>query len=367
MNRRLLIELGGAVGGAAAVGGIGLALLRRRDAEAWAAAIDAQRQALTPAAGSQAQRELIRYATLAASSNTQPWLFAVTPETMTIAPDLTRRCPVVDPDDHHLFASLGCAVENLVQAAPLVGLRATAEFNLAHGGSIGVRLEQGSSGGTALAAAIPRRQCTRTVYDSRPVPLSDLHALEAAVRENETEAMIITDRSAMDDILALIVEGNTRQIGDPAFVAELKQWIRFSYGDALASGDGLFAAASGNPVLPHAVGSFLFDFVFDAEAENTKATEQVRSSAGLAVFVSQADDNASRVEAGRAYQRFALTATSLGIRHAFLNQAVEVSDVRRRLADHLGIGERRPNFVVRFGYGPEMPMSLRRPVDDVLI
>jgi hypothetical protein len=26
-----------------------------------------------------------------------------------ILPDLSRRCPAVDPDDHHLFVSLGCA------------------------------------------------------------------------------------------------------------------------------------------------------------------------------------------------------------------------------------------------------------------
>lgn len=62
--------------------------------------------------------------TLAASShNTQPWKFAVEPGRIVILPDLSRRCPAVDPDDHHLFASLGCAAENLVLAAQAVGLQ----------------------------------------------------------------------------------------------------------------------------------------------------------------------------------------------------------------------------------------------------
>ncbi len=55
-------------------------------------------------------RELVRYATLAPSShNTQCWLFGAESGLITIRPDLTRRCPVVDPDDHHLYASLGCS------------------------------------------------------------------------------------------------------------------------------------------------------------------------------------------------------------------------------------------------------------------
>lgn len=75
--------------------------------------------------------ELIRYATLAPSShNTQCWKFALTSNVIgnanskgiVILPDLSRRCPAVDPDDHHVFISLGCATENLVQAALAHGL-----------------------------------------------------------------------------------------------------------------------------------------------------------------------------------------------------------------------------------------------------
>ena len=54
-------------------------------------------------------RELIRLATLAASShNTQPWRFQIEEGCIRIFPDYDRRCPVVDPDDAHLFKSLGC-------------------------------------------------------------------------------------------------------------------------------------------------------------------------------------------------------------------------------------------------------------------
>jgi len=77
-------------------------------------------------------------------------------------------------------------------------------------------------------------------------------------------------------------------------------------------------------------------------------------------------DPAHWVQAGRSYQRFALQATALGIKHAFVNQPVEVPVVRGQLASYLGIGDRRPDLVIRFGSAGEMPFSLRRSVDQVL-
>ena len=72
------------------------------------------------------------------------------------------------------------------------------------------------------------------------------------------------------------------------------------------------------------------------------------------------------MEAGRCYERFALQTTALGIRNAFLNQPVEVAALRPQFAGFLGIGARRPDLVVRFGRGPGMPRSLRRPVAAML-
>lgn len=70
------------------------------------------------------QQELVRYSTLAPSShNTQCWKFVPRDKLISIQPDYDRRCPAVDPDDHHLFVSLGCAAENLVQAASAIGFR----------------------------------------------------------------------------------------------------------------------------------------------------------------------------------------------------------------------------------------------------
>jgi hypothetical protein len=284
-----------------------------------------------------------------------------------ILPDLARRTPVVDPDDHHLFTSLGCATENLILAAGARGRPATPRFDPADGGAIVVEFTSGIAHASELFAAIPRRQSTRAEYDGRPLGTADLKLLSsAAAVVPGVDLILITERSQIDRVRDLVVAGNSAQMADAAFVAELKHWIRFNPRQALLAGDGLYSAASGNPTLPAWLGRRAFDLVFNAASENEKYARQLRGSAGVAVFVAEKSGPEHWVRAGRACQRFALQATALGLKHAFLNQPIEVAQLRPELAALVGMQGRRPDIVMRFGYGPALPYSPRRPVEAVL-
>lgn len=313
---------------------------------------------LDDAAGSQpteVQRELVRCATLAPSShNTQCWRFALAPQRITLLPDFTRRCPAVDPDDHHLYVSLGCAAENLAQAALAHGLMAQEAFD-AQRGAIGIALEPTQSSITPLFKAIAERQCTRGEYDGKPLSRDELAALQKAGSGDKVDLMLLTNRPALERVLDFVMQGNTAQMNDPAFVAELNAWIRFSSADAVRSGDGLYTASSGNPSVPAWLGSLMFRFFFTPKAENDKAAKQIRSAAGIAVFSARSADKAGWFEVGRCYERFALQAAALGIRNAMLNQPVEVAALRAPFAASVGIAGRRPDLVVRFGRGPKLP------------
>jgi hypothetical protein len=312
-------------------------------------------------------RELVRQATLAPSShNTQCWRFHIGERSLTIAPDPTRRCPVVDPDDHHIYVSLGCATENLAQAALAHGLQADARFN-EPSGTIAVDFDATRALASPLFRAIAERQCTRGDYDGQPLSSDELRHLEQAGTGDGVRVVLLTQRPAMGQVLDFVVAANTAQMNDPAFVAELKGWIRFGADEAARTGDGLFAGATGNPALPRWLGSLMMELFFTPKSENERYARQVRSSAGIAVFVSEASDRRHWIEAGRCYERFALQATALGIRNAFLNQPVEVGAIRPQLASALGLGARRIDLVVRFGRGSAMPLSMRRPVRDVLV
>lgn len=317
--------------------------------------------------GEALRRELVRYATLAPSShNTQCWKFRIEEKAISILPDLARRCPAVDPDDHHLFVSLGCAAENLMQAALANGLQGEASFDMAAGDVLKVALEPTKPVTSLLFQVIPERQSTRADYDGTSLSMQELAILEKAGTGKGVRVILLTEKAAMEQILAYVVQANTAQMNDPAFVQELKAWIRFNRDDAVQTGDGLFTGSTGNPSMPSWLGGLLFGMFFRPKSENDKYAKQVRSSAGIAVFVSEASDKAHWIEVGRCYERFALQSASMGIRNAFLNQPVEVAKLRPQFATYLGVGDLRPDLVVRFGRGPKMPPSLRRNVQAVL-
>ncbi|MGA2795281.1 MAG: Tat pathway signal protein [Roseiarcus sp.] len=367
-RRRLLLALAGA-GGIAALGGGAAFVMNARESSRYQDAVDATWRHSDSAdlALPSAARELVRYAVLAANShNTQPWRFRVSERSILVLPDSGRHLSAVDPDNHHLFASLGCATENLVQAASALGLRASATFDSAVG-AIRIDLDNAPPERTALFEAIPRRQSTRSVYDGRSVPPEHLRLLEAAGNGDGVQMLLFNERQRLEEILAYLLAANSAQMDDAAFIAELKSWIRFDYAEALETSDGLFAKASGNPTVPGWIGRLIFGLAVTKDGENRKYESQIRSSAGIAVFLSSKNEPASWSEAGRCAQRFALQATALQIRHAFINQPVEVAAVSGQFASYLGAGERRPDLVMRFGYGAELPRSLRRPVEQVIV
>ncbi len=363
MNRRqVLIGAGALTAGAAGAAAFGFS--RTGSMTDYAAAVAAARATLS-------ERpelvDLVRYATLAASGhNTQPWRFHLDEGRVVILPDFSRRTPVVDPDDHHLFVSLGCAVENLALAATARGRKGDLRFDPDGAGSVVFESGGAPPEHSILFEAIPKRQSTRADYDGRPVATADLEALAAAARIPGVDLILATDRQQIERVLDLVVTGNSAQMGDPAFVRELKDWLRFNPHQARETGDGLLSAASGNPTAPTWLGGLMFDLVFRAGSENDKYARQLRSSAGVAIFVSERDDRDHWMRSGRACQRFALQATALGLKHAFVNQPVEVAALRPKLASLVGMPGRRPDIVMRFGYGPTLPFLPRRPVAAVL-
>jgi nitroreductase len=353
------------LGGAAAIGAGAAALAWRRDAGRYAHLAAATWRG--PVAAPPLPLELVRCATLAPNShNTQPWRFAMAEDAVRILPDAARRTPAVDPDDHHLHASLGCAVETMLQAAPALGLSAVAE-DLPGGGAL-LRLASAAVAPTALSAAIARRASTRAAFDPTPPPPSDLAALDADGGADPRVGMVLVTAPAARAALAdLILTGNAVQVRDAAFVAELKSWIRFDHRAATARRDGLFAGAMGNPMVPEVFGRFIFDRVFTEAREADRQAALLRATAGYAIFAAERPDAAHWLAAGRAAQRFCLRATVLGLRTAWVNQPVEVAALRPALAGLAGLGDRRPDLVLRFGRGPALPRSLRRPLGEVLM
>lgn len=312
-------------------------------------------------------RELIRLGSLAASShNTQPWKFTVGGGSIRIHPDFSRRCPVVDPDDAHLFKSLGCAAENIVHAAAARGLRAEVEF-VNEVRVVMVHLTPDPTcGETALGRAIPLRQCTKTRFDGRALDRETLARLEQAGTGDGVRIILLTNDDQKRTVTEFVNRGNQAQLSDPAWRAELFSWIRSNDRESLRTGDGLSGRTSGQPSAPTWLAKLILPLLVRPKSQMKTDAANIGSSAGVAVFVTTDDAAPAWVEAGRCYERFALQATALDVRNAFINQPIEVPSVRSDFERWLDLEGERAQLMVRFGRGPQMPFSIRRPLDHVI-
>lgn len=308
---------------------------------------------------------LVHAATLAANGhNAQPWKFAIEEKAIRILPDYSRALPVVDPDHRELWISLGCALENLLIAARAGGFAAEVVYPDA-ADLIHIRLESDAPENGALFDAIPARQNTRSQYDGRAVPGADLDRLMALPPEPGVSLRFVTEPAGLETLVDYVNQGNLRQYADRAFVDELIYWLRFNKKEALASLDGLYTRCTGNPETPRWLGKMFVSGTKPQQQADADAAK-LRSSSGAVVIASEADSKTAWVRAGQVYQRLALTMAALDIKSAFLNQPIEIAEVRSQFGQAFGPSAALPQLLVRYGYAPALPRSLRRPVEAVL-
>lgn len=324
----------------------------------------------TGAADADRLRFLVNYAVLAPSGhNTQPWLFRIGDHGLDLIADRTRALPVVDPHDRALTISCGAALETLVVAARRFGyLLAVEVFPRADPDLLAtVKLVAGAKPGEndlALFEAISRRRSTRTKYDNRVLPAQLRQVCRELADAHGIELTIVEEKSHRTDIAELVAEGDCAQFGDPAFRRELAAWV---HSRRAVTRDGMSGESFGMPDVLSSVGALVIR-TFDigngvAAGDRDKIVD---GSPLLAVFSSTGDEPRDWLATGRSLAAVLLTLTASGATAAFLNQPVEVPELRPRLkaaAETDGI----PQLLMRFGYGKKLEPSVRRPTDDVLI
>jgi hypothetical protein len=86
----------------------------------------------------------------------------------------------------------------------------------------------------------------------------------------------------------------------------------------------------------------------------------------LVVLGTDQDKRLDWLIAGQAMQKVLLRATAHGVAASYLNQPIELDELRPRLIEVLGRSG-YPHLILRLGYGAEVRPTPRRSVGDVLI
>ncbi len=315
-------------------------------------------------------RFLISYAILAPSTlNIQPWHFRTGESHIDILADRSRALPVIDPHDRELTISCAAAAFNIAIAARYFNHETVIEVLpepklpelIARVHIAGDR--QHDRDDKALFSAITRRRTTRLPFKRDEIDRVLIQKLDSAVSEEGAWLHIVHDRRARHAVADLISEGDRAQHHDKCFRRELAAWV---HPNRSRSRDGLPGSALGLSDLTSTLAPIMIRTFPMANKAAAHDADLVEHSPILAIIGTETDTPRDWVHAGLALEHVLLLCTSTGLTSSFLNQPIEVDELRPRLAKLLGRHD-HPQILLRLGFGPDVAPTPRRPVEEVIV
>jgi hypothetical protein len=311
---------------------------------------------------------LLNYAILAPSTfNTQPWLFLIDKNVITVYPDKSRRLRTSDPHNRLLYVSLGCAVKNLEVAANAFGLSTTKKYlNKNNTALVEVTLRKSilNRNRKTLLNSIKNRLTNRNKYLPKKVPTTIVHKLTETAKNNELNLVVTQDKGAKEKIIKLAEKGDHIVWDNPEFKEEHLKWIRHNL---TLEHDGMPAFTVGIPLLPSLFAKLVIRKPNFAKIQARKNRHLLNSTPYFSFILSNKHNQETWIKVGETFEEISLAATKEGLAVALLAQIVEVGNLYRETMKILNLNL-RPQLFFRLGY-PSKPAdhSPRRKIEAVLL
>ncbi len=322
--------------------------------------------------------------------NTQPWIFRLSDKQIDILADTSRNLGSFDPYLREMHIGLGCAIENMVLAAPANGYGTEVLFEegslleIEKSGLVRaatIRLVDMQDQADPLYEAIPLRRTNRYAYDrERGFPEDLLRRLAAASADEHVALSLFTEGEAFGALGRAIIEATEEIVADHTMIEDSHAWFRDGPDEMEKERSGLALDTAG--LSPALLAAAKFLPALPAEQSHAAWLGQTRDShvpsAALLGVISVRDryDRPQALAAGRLWQRIHLEASTASIAMHPLNQPVETIDRERELGKEAKSEARltaitkdaswQPTFVFRGGYPTRSALaSARRSVDEV--
>lgn len=303
-------------------------------------------------------RFCLRFAVLAPSShNSQPWLFRVLNDTVELYADRNHALRVADPDDRELTISCGAALHHLRTAIRFFGHdEHTVPLPDHHQPDLLATVTLGGPKprdhhDVLMFRAIPDRRTNRSAFKPDPVPTD---ALSRVVHTDGTPGVWVHWWDTPHDkhrVAELVGLGDMAQFASDEFRAELAHWLRSNLTDAR---DGIPGYSQGLGVVASYVGPWVVRTFDVGDGTAAKDERLAEGSPLLAVIGTDADTRGAWLAAGQALSRLLLVAQSYGLGVSYLNQPIEVPELRPRLGALTARGG-HPQLLLRLGYPTAIP------------
>ncbi len=316
--------------------------------------------------------EIINYGAMAPSShNAQMWQVKILSDhELIVMLDPNHTLPQVDPLNRESMISLGCFIENMVEAAP--------KYNLA----ANVRILAQNTADTEIAAVvfkpktmdgnwdkaienIENRHTLRIPYLKKELTKPDLNRLKGVSQNSVYFPLNSREGQYLKEA---IIQATKQQVADDAKQNELAGLMRFSKKEAAANKDGLTPEMMGlSGIAKWFVTTFFNQNTVLSKSfrKQTVSTvkKQAENCAGFIIISSPDQSIESLVNSGRTLEKLLLKATELKIAVHPLSAPLEESPWQEEIAGAIGI-KQEVQMILRVGYVKDYgkPVSQRRAV-----
>lgn len=319
--------------------------------------------------------------------NIQPWAFRF-PATARIELfiDPARILPARDPTFRQVLLSHGAFLENLDIAARDQGFRTDItlfpsgwpgnQLDLSEPVALIDLIEDTTVKRDPLAAALFLRRTSRLPFSARPVSPATLSRLSDSYEQSEIPMGLLTDPVSRSVVAGYLGQAASIELSDEERFRELRAFMytagREEHQDGYSLAQGGFSYFSRFSLRLRM--AFVPEERRDAvlkEALIALIRRQASTAAGFGWITTAGNLRVEQIRAGRAFERVALTAALLGLSlqpmTQILSEYTGMEDLRKTLYDFLGIpGTRTIQMFFRFGYGPPVPETPRRPLEAIL-
>ena len=301
--------------------------------------------------------------------NTQPWRWLVTPGSVHLHADPTRRLPGTDPAGREMVISCGAALQHFLVALAAAGWRGRVQRLPVPGDPgylavVGFEAALATAADAALAAAIPRRRTDRRRFGSWPVPADLVGELLEVADLHGARLQPVTEPRQRRKLFSAVADAAARHAADPAQVAELAAAI----GRGLGAADGVPAAAAPGP---ERVAGRPPMRAFARPALAQPGTGPEPEASELLLLSTAGDSPLQWLRAGEIAAAGLLAATRDGLASSLLTEPLEDADTRGYLKSFVVRSQVwSPQLLLRIGWpvpgAAELPPVPRRPLADVV-
>ena len=311
--------------------------------------------------------------------NRQPWIVSLDgDDALTLFFDTDKQLPHSDPFDRQLTIGLGCFLELLRMAAIADGYAVDIalfpegedEAGLDDRPIATVTFMRATADPDPLFAHVMDRRSNKEPYDiSRPVPRDALGRILSVARQTQLGGSV--DDADITYWRDLSTKALMLEIETPHTYKESVDLMRIGKAEVNASPDGIDFSGPLFDALA-LTGMMTRDALLDTSStgyrEGVKAvTQNTKTAMGHVWMVTQGNSRRDQIAAGADWLRVNLACTAEGLGFQPLSQALqeypEMVPLYKETHDMLAPSGGTVQMLARIGYGPDVPVSPRWPIE----